>query len=126
MNERGFLSQRATREVALFADDKFEFKNPFMEKMDYHLFYNALNLLDNQFGDLIPDPYKTNIRESIDAIIFDSDIEAAEVKITELMVLAINVPWLDDAKEARLFGSLLNFVISLLIFLLERRKQLAG
>lgn len=122
MSEKGFVSQEATAEVAKWMDLKFEFKNKLLETVDYSLFYFTLNTLDNQFGELIPDPYKTNIRNIIDAIILTNDLVLVEDKITELMVIAIKVPWLDDSKERMLFSSLINFIISLIIYIVEAKK----
>lgn len=122
--EKGLVSRLATSKIAEFADEKIVLKG-WAETIDGTVIDQGLNFVDNTFGEKVPEPYKTNIRDMIDHIVLDEDLASAEEHLTDLMVIAINVPWLDEENEKRLFSSLLNFIVSLLIFILDKKKKAA-
>lgn len=123
--EKGLLSRAANSKIAEFADEKIVLKG-WMETIDGPGIDQSLNFIDNTFGSKVPEPYQTEIRDMIDNIVLEEDITKAEGNLTDLMVMAIDVPWLDDENEKRLFSSLLNFIVSLVIFLLKMKKEKSG
>jgi len=123
--EKGLLSRAANSKIAEFADEKIVLKG-WAETIDGPVIDQGLNFVDNTFGAKVPEPYQTEIREMIDHIVLDDDLVSAEEQLTNLMVLAIDVPWLDDENEKRLFSSLLNFIVSLLVFVLDKKKEKAA
>ena len=112
--EKGILTKETTKALSEKLDDVVKLKG-IWEVVDRPAFRTVINALDDNFGERIPDPYKSDIRDLLDQVIVDENygdaIDLAIGKINELL----DIPFLDDEAEAELFNALSSILKSILL-----------
>jgi len=109
---KGILTPGIEAKIASWLDDQIKL-NGILETVDGLAFKLVISQLDNNLGEKIPEPYKTEIREIITAILEDQDYENAITNAFDFVNEQIDIPYLDDETEDLLFKGLISIVLSI-------------
>lgn len=110
--EKGLLTELVRDKAAQQLDDLYK-GSGLIEVLDGKIFKLTISLLDNKFGEMVKDPYKTEIRELVHTVYMEEDVEAGLTMAFSYLNSHIDIPLLDDAMEDMLFKGLLQITLSL-------------
>lgn len=111
--EKGLLTEVVENKAAQQLDDLYK-GTGIVEMLDGKFFKMTLSILDNKFGEMVKDPYKTEVRELVHAVYMEEDVEAGLTLAFDYLNAHIDIPFLDDDVEDMLFKGLLQITLSLL------------
>jgi hypothetical protein len=107
--EKGILSKAAEKKIGgVYLDNLV--KAGIFELFDGQAFTFAVRYLDNKFGDEVPDPYKTDIRNLIDKIVVDENYVGTIDEVCLYLDDVIDFPFIDDEGEKLIFDGLANIL----------------
>lgn len=110
--EKGLLSELVEDKVSQQLDDLYN-GSGIVELLDGKFFKLTISLLDNKFGEMVKEPYKSEIRELIHTVYMEENVEAGITIAFSYLNSHIDIPLLDDAMEDMLFKGLLQITLSL-------------
>ena len=103
--EKGILSSDAEKKIGgTYLDDLV--KAGVFEIVDGQAFTFAIRTLDNRFGDKVPEPYKTQIRELVDIIVIDENYVGTIDEVCDYLDKVIDIPFISDEGEELIFNGL--------------------
>jgi hypothetical protein len=111
-NVKGILTPEIEAKIASWLDDQIKL-NGILETVDGLAFKLVISQLDNNLGEKIPEPYKTEIREIVLLVLEDKDYENAITRAFDFINEKIDIPDLDDETEDLLFKGLISIVLSI-------------
>jgi hypothetical protein len=109
MSEKGLLTKKMEQEAAKWLDEKIKLP-AILEAVDGMAFKLVVSLLDDNYGDKVPEPYKTEIRELLTEIFEEKDLQAATYMALDFADSLIDIPYFDDETEALIFKGLAEIV----------------
>ena len=111
--EKGILTKEMEVKLAGWLDDLIKLSAP-LEAIDGIVFRIAITAIDNKYGELIPEPYKSELREGLGYVFIEEDYEKAIAAGFKLIDKLVDIPGIDDETEAMIFTGLMQVVIALL------------
>src|SRR5512133_1595195 len=96
--EKGCLSS-AVEELAAKEGDKLLVLKGVLELADGPALLLAIKIIDNNIGDKVADPLKTEIRELFDQILIEKNSDVACQNFADYMDALVDIPGLDDPSE---------------------------
>ena len=114
--EKGILTKKATKAISEKLDSAIILKG-IWEMLDGLAFKTVINAIDDNFGEKVPEPYKSDISNLLDQVFVDGNYENAIDLATEKINELVDVPFLDDAAETELFNALASILKSILLSL---------
>ncbi len=86
-----------------------------LEPFDKMVFKLVIGQLDDNFGSKIPEPYKTEIRETLTLIFQENDMEAGIANVFEFIDSLVDIPFFDDESEKLIFEGLSTLLAGILV-----------
>ncbi len=121
MNEKGVLTYRLEEYGGEVIDDMIN-APWYLEPLDGYLATQTLRGIDDNYGDKVPEPYKTQIRERLDEIVMEQNYEEAVKKGFAFIDSIIDIPGFTDEEEALIFQGLARIIIGMI--LKKKKKEL--
>jgi hypothetical protein len=112
--EKGILTKKTEKKLGQGLDDLIKLPT-LLEGFDGAAFTLAIRAIDNNFGEKIPEPYKTELREQFELIFDEENYEEAVKKGFDFIDGLIDIPGIDDETERLIFAGLANIVIGLIL-----------
>lgn len=88
MEEKGIFTKEQEKNIAKYLDEKFKFKNKFVEAVDGVAFKYVIAIVDDYGMEKIPDTYKPLVANLTDALIAEDWANSAGI-VFELATLII-------------------------------------
>ena len=112
--EKGILSKDATKVLSQKLDGVVKLKG-IWETFDGLAFKTVIGLLDDNFGEKVPEPYKTDIRNLLDEVLVNEDYETAIDDVFKKLDEIVNLKFLSEDAERELFNALASLLKSILL-----------
>lgn len=113
MSEKGILLAWLEEALAKTADKLCKLKGA-LEAFDGTFFLYSFRALDNWLGDKVPEPFKSEIRNTLGEIYFEKDYDKAIARGTDLIDNALNIPGINDVSEKLIFKGMITTVVGFL------------
>jgi len=107
--EKGIISKKAEKKIGGKYLDNLV-KAGIFELVDGQMFTYAVRFLDDKFGEKVPEPYKSEIRDLIDTIVIDENYAGTIDEVCIYLDEIIDLPFLNDEAEALLFNGLASIL----------------
>lgn len=111
--EKGLLTKKMEQDAAKWLDDKVNVP-AYLEPFDGMIFKLIITQIDDNFGEKVPEPYKTEIREILVDILEEKDYQAALYKAMDFADSLIDIPYFDDETEALIFKGFAEILAAIL------------
>lgn len=111
--EKGVLSSLVEVRLSEIADDLTKLKGVF-EMADGHAYLFVFRNIDNTVGEKVPEPYKTEIRDTLDKILLEKNYKSAIVGAMDFANRLLDIPLLDDETEELFFKGMALAIAGLL------------
>jgi len=116
------LSKIIIEKLSEFLDENIVLKGIY-ETLDGAAIKMVLNLLNNKFGEKIPDTLTPMIEGIIDAVVI-KDWDLAGERLAELLAAIINTPFIDGTpEEISTFKMIISMIIEQVENWIESQKQ---
>lgn len=109
MAEKGLITKQMESEAAQWLDDKI-IKGGIWDTIDGMAFKLVISQLDDNFGEKVPEPFKSQIAAMLVDIFEENDKQAALYKATELADSLIDIPYIEDDTEKLIFRGFAEIV----------------
>lgn len=117
--EKGILTSTVESKLGQKLDDLVKL-NPLLETFDGTAFTLVIRTIDNNFGEKIPEPYKTELRDVLASIIEEEDYDTAVEEGFNFLDSLIDIPGFDDDEERLIFQGSAYMVIALITYLKKK------
>lgn len=107
--EKGVLSSQLEELAAKAGDGALVLKGVW-EMVDGPAILTSIRLIDNNLGEKVKDPLKTEIREMLDEVLIEKNPDAACQIFADYMDSLVDIPGLDDASEQMIFRGAMSIV----------------
>lgn len=123
MEERkGVLTKEGQKFFGQLLDDLYKAKNPMVEMVDGKMFTLLIGIIDDNLIDKIPDKWKDPLSPIVDAGI-EKDWETAGNLAADFLNKNIDIPGIDEDSEGLLFGAVVNFLVTLVLYKAKKESQ---
>jgi len=110
---KGVLIEEVREAIAQWLEEKINVGS-LLEPFDKMIFRLIINQVDNNFGEKIPEPYQSEIRDTLTLIFKEKDIDTAVTNVFEFLDSIIDIPLFDDESEKLIFEGLSTLVAGIL------------
>jgi hypothetical protein len=111
--EKGILIGELESKLAEILDNLIVLKG-IWETFDGPAFKLVISAVDNNLGEKIPEPFKTEIRDMLTEILGEQDYATACTMASAFADRLIDIPGLDDMTEKMIFDGIFTVVAGLL------------
>jgi len=111
--EKGILIKELESSLASILDDAIKL-NGIWETFDGPAFKIVITAVDDNLGEKIPEPFKTEIRDMLTVILGEKDYAKASDLVSGFVDRLVDIPGLDDPTEKFIFDGIFKVVAGLL------------
>ncbi len=113
MAEKGLITKKMADEAGVWLDGKIKLP-AILEAVDGMAFKLVINQLDDNFGEKVPEPYKSQIAAILLDLFEEKDKQAALLKLGEFIDSLVDIPGIDDLTEKAIFDGFMQIAAAVL------------
>ncbi len=112
--EKGILTKEMEVLISEMLDNLFVFDNKIIEAVDGKLFRIIISQIDDRFGEKIPEPYKSTLRDILITVFQEKDYQLAISIGVTFIDSQVDIPGIDDETELLIFKGLETILFAIL------------